>query len=209
MKNFVGIVVLCAAAGCASTTAQSGSTLAGPEEQKSLETYVRGIFAQMDRDDFSTLENSMCEQAVVFDADENGKPVTARGKADVTALLERYKQAFGGPGVSAQSTINRIDCRVDDGSYCTLEFDQSVTINGQAQAPMKLRATLIAKRHGDRWIWTHWHASLRELAGLMAAPPAPEPPAPTSSAASAPAPQAPAGPPPAPAAPAHQAHHKK
>jgi hypothetical protein len=57
-----------------------------------------------------------------------------------------------------------------------------MTANGQTTGPFKLRATMVAERHKDRWIWVHWHASMREVPPQQA----------TAAAAAAPASAVPA-----------------
>jgi hypothetical protein len=77
---------------------------------------------------------------------------------------------------------------------CTAEFDQSMTANGQTMGPFKMRATLVAERHNDHWIWVHWHGSMREnpQVAQAAAPAAPADATPVPAPAAAPPAAAPA-----------------
>jgi hypothetical protein len=176
-------IALCVA-GCAS--GQHHSTTPNPEEAQSLDAYVRDMFDHIGRGDFAYMKASACPEAVVFDIDENGAPIAARGKAEIDRMIDRYQETTHAGGASTSANITRLECRSFGGSgVCAIEFDQSMTANGQTMGPFKLRATLVAERHRDRWIWVHWHASMRE---------APQQQAPAAAA--------PAAPPAAPAAPA-------
>ncbi|HEX2678499.1 MAG TPA: nuclear transport factor 2 family protein, partial [Polyangiales bacterium] len=191
------MATVCVLAGCAAQQ-QQGTTM-GPQDQASLEAYVRETFDHMGKGDFAFLKQSMCHEAVVFDIDENGAPITKRGEAEVGAMIDHYQQMFASSGAVPTTTLNRLDCRVDGASFCTGEFDQTVKMGDQVMGPMKFRFTIIAHQHAGKWIWTHWHASLRENPGTPAppSPPAPEAPAPAAAAPAAP-PPAPPAPPPAP-----------
>ena len=195
--SFVFGVALCAS-GCAA--GQHHSTTPSSEEAQSLDAYVRDMFEHIGRGDFAAMKASACPEAVVFDTDEHGAPVSARGKAEVDHMLDHYQEMTHAPGTSMSANITRLECRSLGGSgVCAVEFDQSMTMNGQTMGPFKARATLVAEHHNNRWIWVHWHASPREapLQATAAAPPAA---APTAGPAAVPATAAPAEPA---AAPAH------
>jgi len=197
---FVFGVALCAS-GCAA--GQHHSTTPSSEEAQSLDAYVRDMFEHIGRGDLAAMKASACPEAVVFDIDEHGAPVSARGKAEVDHMLDHYQEMTHAPGASMSANITRLECRSLGGSgVCAIEFDQSMTMNGQTMGPFKARATLVAERHNNRWIWVHWHASPREAPQQQAtaaatAAPVPAAPAATESAPAAAAPTVPA------AAPAH------
>lgn len=168
---FVLGVALCASA-CAAS--QHHSTTPSSEEAQSLDAYVRDVFEHMGQGDFTYMKASACPEAVVFDTDEHGAPIAARGKAEIDRLLDHYQQVMHAGGASTSVNITRLECRPLGGSgVCAIEFDQSMTMNGQTMGPFKLRATLVAERHKDRWIWVHWHASAREAPAQQAAAAAP------------------------------------
>lgn len=187
MRSFV-IVPIVLATACA-TTGQNAPAASAPDlvsVKASLEAYVNDANSHMAQGDFAYLKASACPQTVVaWDTDENGAPVVADGKAAVDAMLDKYTAMARTPGMEIKSTFGAPRCEAfSDSGYCLIEMDQTITQNGTTMGPFKIRGTLIAKMFKDRWIWTHWHASLRE-----AAPPAP-PALPAAVPAAAPAPAA-------------------
>jgi hypothetical protein len=196
MKNTFVFGVALYAIGCASS--QHKSTMPSQEEAKSLDAYVRDVFDHIGHGDYAYLKKSVCPEAVVFDIDEHGAPIAARGKAEVDRLIDHYAQ-LSKASAAPSANITRLECRSLGGSgVCAIEFDQSMSANGRTMGPVpvKLRATLVAERHNERWIWVHWHGSMRQAPQVaQTAPPAASMPAP---AAAAPAPAAPAAATPAP-----------
>ena len=171
MRTFAIVPIMLATA-CA-TTSQNPPAASAPDPvsmKASLEAYVNDVNAHISAGDFAYLKSSACPESVVmWDTDENGAPVVADGKPAVEAMLDKYTAMAHTPGVKMTTTFGPMRCEAfSDAGYCLLEMDQSITQNGQTMGPFKVRGTLIAKTYKDKWIWTHWHASLRE-----AAPPTP------------------------------------
>ena len=183
MRTLV-IAPLVLAAACATTQNPPAASAPDPVALKaSLEAYVNEANSHIAQGDFAFLKSSACPDSVVmWDFDENGNPVTAKGKPAVEAMLDKYTALAKTPGVQMTTTFGPINCEAFANSgYCLIEMDQTITQNGQTQGPFKARGTLIAKTFKDRWIWTHWHGSMRE------APPAPPPADPAISSAEPPA----------------------
>jgi ketosteroid isomerase-like protein len=196
MKKISCIVLALSLSACAAQ--QQQSTLVGPEAAASLEAFVRDVFDHFGKGDFAYMKNSMCEQAIVFDLDENGTPIAKRGKAEVDAMIDHYQQLMSTPGAGTSATLQRIDCRADGSAFCTVELDQTFSMGGETVGPLKFRATIVAKQHAGKWIWTHWHASFRENPAVSAMAAAAAPPAPEAPPSAATTPAAPSAPPPAP-----------
>jgi hypothetical protein len=192
MRRHLYVSLFLACAGCAGTTPQQ-STMPDPEHGKSLEDFARSIFTHMDSGDFAFVKQTACPDAVMFDTDENGAPVTAWGKPAVAQLIDKYAQGAR-QGGKMSSQISRIQCEANASTgFCAIEFDQSMTTNGQTMGPYKLRGTVTAMIYKDHWIWTSWHGSPREAMPAASAPvasaAAPAPAAePAAAAAPAPAP---------------------
>jgi hypothetical protein len=199
MRTFA-ILCIAALAGCATTGQNApGASEPDPGLQASLEAYVNDANSHIAQGDFAYLKASACPDVVMWDTDENGNPMEAVGQAAVGAVLDRYTALAHTPGVTMTTTFGPIKCETyADAGFCMVPMDQTMTQNGQTMGPFKVRGTLIAKQYKGRWIWTHWHASMRE------APAAPPPASPAAAPAAAPAPTtpAPAAIAPAPAAPA-------
>lgn len=173
MRTLISIVISLAAVGCATTS--QNTKLHDPDMGASLEAFVRGGFDAMNKSDMSYWKNSACPEAVMWDLDEKGAPMAARGKAELDAAMDGFQKMMDG-GATIASTVTRVDCRSSSLSgHCMVEFDQTFTVNGQAMGPMKFRGTAIGERVGDKWIWSHWHASLREAPPAAAAAPAAAP----------------------------------
>ena len=79
----------CARSACAA--GQHHSTMPSSEEAQSLDAYVRDMFDHIGHGDFAAMKECACPEAVVFDTDEHGAPVVARGKAEVDRMLDHYQ----------------------------------------------------------------------------------------------------------------------
>lgn len=186
MKNILlvtALLSLLSLLGCAGSH-HGHHAMPSPEDSASLEAYVRDLMEHVGKGDFAYLKRSMCKEAVVYDIDDNGTPIVKRGAAEVSAMLDQYQESLTQPGTGTQLTITSLECD-RHAVFCTVEFDQVFTMNGQAMGPMKFRATVVTQRHGDKWIWTHWHASFRE-APVVPGPPSQAPAAPAAAPATAP-----------------------
>jgi ketosteroid isomerase-like protein len=171
------IAVLVVMTGCA--TAGSSVKLHDPEVTLSLEAFVREGFDHLAKNDIAWWKSNACPEAVVFDTGDQGQPVKAKGKVEIDAMLDGYQKMMDS-GVNMTTTLNNIACRSSSVSgHCVVEFDQSMTTPDGKTMSMKLRGTAVAEKLGSgKWIWSHWHASPREMptapdAVAAAAPAAP------------------------------------
>lgn len=179
MRSHAVLTGMLCLAGCASGTPQQ-STMPTKEHSQSLEVFTRDIFAHMDQGDFEYIKRTACPDAVMFDLDDKGAPVAAWGKEAVLLTLDGYAK-MAQAGTKVQSQIQRIQCEANAGvGFCAVEFDQTITANGQTMGPMKLRGTMTGMIYKDHWIWTSWHGSMREPPAAASAPAAA--PAPTAQA---------------------------
>jgi hypothetical protein len=100
--------VLIVMTGCA--TAGSSVKLHDPEVTQSLEEFMRGGFAAMDQGDMNYWKNSACPKGVMWDVDPEGKPMSARGKAEIDAALDGFQKMMAS-GTKLSSAITSIECR--------------------------------------------------------------------------------------------------
>jgi ketosteroid isomerase-like protein len=193
---------LLATTGCA--TAGSNIKPEEPEAAASLEAFTRDILARIDSGDVEYIIDHACPEAVAWDTDMEMKPVTATGKEQVSAMMLRGYGDMVKQGLAIKTDVKSVNCRGNKlFGACSLEFDQTATQGAQVSGPMKVRATVAALNHKDKWIWIYWHASARPEPAPTAAPAAaPEAPAAAAPAPAAPSPEAAAPAAAAPAAPA-------
>lgn len=171
----MALVVFVMATGCA--TAGSSVKLHDAEATQSLEQFMRAGFDAMNNNDMAYWKRTACPDAVIWDIDEKGQPVVAKGKAEVDAFVDNYQKMMES-GAKMTTTVTGIQCRSSSVSgHCMVEFDQTMTTpDGKTMGPMKFRGTGIGEKlDSGKWIWSHWHGSMREM------------PAATEAAAAAPA----------------------
>lgn len=176
--------VLMVMTGCA--TAGSSVKLHDPAATQEIEQFMRDGFDAMNKNDIAYWQRTACPEAVMWDMDENGKAIAAKGKAEVDAVLGGYQKMLDS-GMKMSTTVTSIECRSSSVSgHCMVEFDQSMTTpDGKTMGPMKFRGTGVAEKlDSGKWIWSHWHASMREM------PAAPEAAAPAAAGPAAAAPTA-------------------
>jgi ketosteroid isomerase-like protein len=111
-------------------------------------------------------ETMLDDESIVLDLDENNHPVRYQGRDKVIQYFRSLEQGAKAQGLKFKTTIAKNDCSATATmGYCVVEFDQTITAGGQSMGPFKLRATLISRKVGDDWRWTHWHGSFREIPG--------------------------------------------
>ena len=182
MRHFLQLLLCLTTVGCATAGQNSPvDKIEDPEASASLEQFLRDGFASLDKGDFSYWSNSACPEALMWDLDEKGAPIAAKGKDAIKAAMDGYtKMVHDGHG-GFKSDITNLFCRSSTKvGFCAIEFSQVMTMNGQASPAMKFRGTAVARRLQDKWIWTHWHASMNEAPASSAAVPAPAVPAPAA-----------------------------
>jgi hypothetical protein len=155
MRIATTMALLIAASGCGGGMSMVAEYDADAEA--SLEAYARANMDAAGSGNFAALHTT-ADEAVMYDMGEHGEPIAADG-------------ATG--GATSEATTTRVDCHATTNhGWCAVEFEVSMTANGQAMGPFRMRATMVARRNGDAWVWTHWHASMREMPPGMGAPPA-------------------------------------
>src|SRR5262249_18788033 len=116
----------------------------------------------------------MDDESVILDLDENNHPVRVQGREQITQYFGGLEKAIKTQGVRFDSKMSRNDCVASPTfGYCVIEFDQTMSVGGQTTPPAKFRATIVSRKVGDGWRWTHYHGSFREIP----APPPSNPPA--------------------------------
>jgi len=162
-------VLLPAAIGAALlTTACGGNHGASWNDatKKELGTRLEQMFKDIDSGNFAGLKMWADQDAVLFDFDENNRPVSARGADALDKYLVAYDAAVR-KGQKVHTTISKDDCFGDaDIGYCVVEYDQTIGASG---GPFKFRGTLIAAKEKEGWRWVHWHSSFREFPAPAAA----------------------------------------
>jgi ketosteroid isomerase-like protein len=156
--------------GACATTGTSLTARYDRAAEAALEAKTRSMFTGMERGDLSEMRIEGDDtEGTIFDTDSENHPISAYGAADWNHYFDQYVQMFRSGG-RVHTDVDRIDCHATTNhGYCTTEFRQTFTMNGQSMGPFRYRGTLVARRDGDRWIATHWHGSVGEV------PPAPAP----------------------------------
>jgi hypothetical protein len=150
----------------------SSSSRWDPQAASSLRAEPEAVLHDIDSGNVADILGRMDDDSVVLDIDENNHPVRVEGRAKVTEYFGGLEKAMKTDGVRFSSKLAKNDCMASATfGYCVVEFDQTVTAGGQTMGPMKFRGTLVARRVGDAWKWTHWHGSFREVPPAPPAPP--------------------------------------
>ena len=150
-----------------------------PRAASSLQAEPEALLRDLDAGNIADMLARMDDASVVLDLDENNHPIRVEGRAKVTEYFDGLGKMMKTQGLQFRSKLAKNDCTASSSfGYCVVEFDQTVTAGGQTMPPSKFRATLVARKVGDAWRWTHWHGSFREM-----------PPQPASSPAQAAAPK--------------------
>ena len=124
---------------------------------------VDRMFKDIDAGNFEVMLGRMDTDATAFDFDANNNPVSMHGIDEIRSYFGQYEQGMKEGGMAMKSQVSRTDCRATPVmGYCAVEFDQTVTQGGQTMGPFKFRGTLVARKIGETWKWTHWHGSFRE-----------------------------------------------
>lgn len=174
MKRLVAVcfaVFALVVASCSPPAAEPPKVTAesDPANAAELRAKLDEIFRSLDDGTADTTLLSWADpEAVVFDFDANNNPVTKRGTAEIQEFLGSYAKMVKEGGTKITTNVVSADCKSTVvAGFCTVEFDQSFTQNGQSQGPFKFRGTLVARKMPEGWRWLHWHGSFREM------PPAP------------------------------------
>jgi SnoaL-like domain len=142
----------------------AASTQWDPQSAAALHAEPEALLRDLDAGNVSDMLARMDDQSVVLDLDENNHPVRVEGRAKVTEYLGGLEKAMKKDGVHFRSKIAKNDCTASASfGYCIVEFDQTISAGGQTMGPFKLQATLVARKVGDTWRWSHWHGSFREM----------------------------------------------
>jgi ketosteroid isomerase-like protein len=157
-------LVGCGGAASAQWDAQSSAALRAQPE---------ALLHHLDAGNFDALIANLDDDSLVLDLDENNHPVRYQGREEVTRYFRGLEQGAKAQGLKFKSTIVRNDCSATPVvGYCVVEFDQTITAGGSTMGPFKFRGTVVARKVGETWRWSHWHGSFREV---PAAAPAPAP----------------------------------
>lgn len=153
------VISLLAASIAAQATAQD---LFDTEASAGLEAYMRAGFQAADSGNFSFWQAAR-DDVVLFDIDSDNNPVAMYGQEAWNGYLQRLDEMLGTTGGSVATTINQVSCHSTASiGYCTLEFDQTFTMNGETMGPVHCRGTAIAAREGEGWSVLHWHGSFSQ-----------------------------------------------
>jgi ketosteroid isomerase-like protein len=135
-----------------------------PKAASALHAQPEALLGDIDRGDFGAMLANMDDDTSVLDLDPDNHPVRYQGRDEVKKYFAGLEQAMKAHGLKLKSTITRNECLATPAvGYCVVEFDQTIASGPQTMGPFKYRATIIARRVGGDWHWTHWHGSLREL----------------------------------------------
>ena len=111
---------------------------------KSLEADVIDMFHSMDQADFDKLLDHMSPDATAFDMDMENHPVQMYGKAGIAEMFQGIKAAIDASqgGMALQTTlVKHVVHATGVMGYAAVEFDQTITVGGQAMGPFKFRGS--------------------------------------------------------------------
>jgi len=153
------VCVILLSSGCGATLSTTAHYDAAAEA--SLTEYVGAMMRALQDERFLDFP-AAAPEAVVFDVGEQGQPVAAVGPDAIDALMQSYARFAEQADIHTE--VDGIDCHATvNFGYCIIQFAQTITAGGQTMGPYHNRVTLVARRDGDSWTWTHWHASLSQL----------------------------------------------
>lgn len=163
------IVIVALLTGCAAPPSSDWD----PAAASALEGKIAGMFQALDSGNMDSVMTWADDEVVVYDFGPDNKPVSANGRAEAQAMFDGYAKAFK-EGMKIRSTVGRTSCKASSTvGHCAVEFDQTMSAGGQDMGPFKFRGTMVARKVGEEWKWTHWHGSFREMPEM---PPAAPPP---------------------------------
>lgn len=135
-----------------------------PQASSALRAQPESILRDLDAGNFDGMLAKIDDESIVLDLDENNQPVRYEGREKVTQYFRHLEQGAKAQGLKFKTTIAKNDCSATASiGYCVVEFDQTILAGGQNMGPFKFRATIISRKLGDEWRWTHWHGSFREM----------------------------------------------
>lgn len=154
----ITLSLVLAAIGCGGASSQWDA-----QASTALRGMPEGILHDLDSGNVADIVSKMDDDAIVLDLDENNKPVRFQGREKVKEYFGGLEQGMKAQGLKFKSTLARNDCTATAQiGYCVVEFDQTISAGGQTMGPFKFRSTLVARKVGEDWRWTHWHGSFRE-----------------------------------------------
>lgn len=167
--RYFALFLLVGVVSCARTTPETGAW--DPAATASLEAEPEAMLKDIDAGNFDAMIAKMDSGSVAFDYDEKNNPVRIEGAENIRKFFDGYGKMMKEQQMKLTSTPVSKHCQATASmGYCALEFDQSMTANGQTMGPFKFRGTLVARRDGAGWKWVHWHGSFRELPAAPSAP---------------------------------------
>ena len=163
MKKCIAATAAMLLVGCATTAPTTA------EYDRDAESSFRAKLDQMFRDLSAMKFDCMripadVPEAVVFDFDEQNKPMSAYSPAEWNKIVDGYIAAAAQQGMKMETKVGRVEVHATSSfGFATAEFDQTFTMGDQKMGPLKFRGTMVAKRRGNEWVWVHWHGSFREF----------------------------------------------
>lgn len=132
-----------------------------------IEDMLRGMFQAMDRGDHAAAKRCLATgdtpfPVLVWDLDLENKPVAVQGAAAAAKYLDDLLD--GAAKAKAKIATNLVavhaDCHSPELGYATIEFDQTVVVDGKSDSSHFRATVLVSMDKGGQWHVFHWHASL-------------------------------------------------
>lgn len=126
-----------------------------------------GAFASLDLEGFKA---GLADDVVAFEMDLDSKPVRLGSRQEAVRYAEEMFARLKKMGAKLKLDIHSTGCRAASTlAYCTVEFDFKAAMADGSTMSQPSRNSVVLRKGGDGWKWTHWHSSL----AVPLAPPAP------------------------------------
>lgn len=169
------LLLAVAASGCTGT-AQAPSApaaavfddAAAAEARAAVQKGVAAFASQ----DLAAVKAELAQDGTVatFELDLDNKPVRLATRDEALKYAEDMFAQLGKMKATLAVDVRSLECRATATiAYCAMEHDFKASMPDGGSISQPSRATIVLRKGGDGWKWTHWHTS------LAAAPAAPAP----------------------------------
>lgn len=121
-----------------------------------LHAQLEALFASIDKADAPALLATMDDSVILYDYDQDHRPLVAHDKLGAAKVLDRLfaqRQVTGG---TLQSYLSGATCHATTRvGFCAIEYEQVLT-RGEDKSTLRYRATLVAREVEGRWVWVQW-----------------------------------------------------
>lgn len=117
---------------------------------------LEALFVSIDQADSAALLASMDDSVILFDYDQDHRPLVAHDKVEAAKVLERLFAQREVAGGTIKSYLSGATCHATTRvGFCAIEYEQVLT-RGEAKSTLRYRATLVAREVEGHWLWVEW-----------------------------------------------------